>query len=194
MPKIVNFKLEINEKSVLNQMNKRENVDEENLDRIISLREKVKSYVRKGLSLLRPATVYETLEKSQVDKIGELMDELINGNLGLTIFVVTVGKNIDKEISEEHKSGDKDAAMILDIIGNMALDHGVKFVKRLISEEANSENCNIELWIDNLDDGIQQSLARFVPLDKVGVSIDKSGGFSPARSVLGLLKWTAIGD
>jgi len=90
--------------------------------------------------------------------------------------------------------GDVDAAKILDIIGNMALYQGVRFVKRLISEEAQNENCSVELWVDNLDNSIQQSLARFIQLDKVGVKIKKSGGFSPSRSVLGLLKWTAIGD
>lgn len=197
MPKIVNFKLEINEKSILNQLNEKKNIDEDNLDRVISLREKVKNYMKKGLSLLRPATVYETLEKSQVEKIpieGHLRDELINGNVGLTVFLVTVGDEIDREISGEDKGGDVDGAKILDIIGNMALHQGVRFVKRLISEEAQNENCSVELWSDNLDNGIQQSLARFVPLDKVGVRIEESGRFSPSRSVLGLLKWTAIGD
>ena len=181
----------------MNQLDEKNNIDKDNLDRVIFLREKVKNCVNKGLKLLRPATVYETLEKSQVEKMSvkeHLRDELINGNVGLTVFVVTVGEGIDREISEEDKVGDVDAAKILDIIGNMALYQGVRFVKRLISEEAQNENCSVELWVDNLDNSIQQSLARFIQLDKVGVKIKKSGGFSPSRSVLGLLKWTAIGD
>ena len=140
-------------------------------------------------SVICPALVYETFEKT---KLPECFSKYITEKwIALSLYTITLGKQAEQEINSALKNEEKILYQIMHAIALEGLSQSANFAWRLINEEAKSEKCEISkrIVVDLFDD--RRELTGILDTDKVGVSVSESG-FSPSYSSCGIIYWKPI--
>jgi hypothetical protein len=162
--------------------------------------------------LLEPTAAYEyyavrSMSGSQISMEG---DRAIHGQLLPAIFpeakelapvVITIGPELEKQVTDYSRSGETLRGMILDGIGSAAVDSLVLEVLRLIDSESSSRGYQISSPVNPGMAGFplteQWNLLGLVNADEIGVRLTSSGVLVPRKSismVIGIgpqmTKWT----
>jgi hypothetical protein len=162
--------------------------------------------------LLEPTAAYEyyavrRMSGSQISMEG---DRAIHGQLLPAIFpeakelapvVITIGPELEKQVTDYSRSGETLRGMILDGIGSAAVDSLVLEVLRLIDSESSSRGYQISSPVNPGMAGFplteQWNLLGLVNTDEIGVRLTSSGVLVPRKSismVIGIgpqmTKWT----
>jgi hypothetical protein len=162
--------------------------------------------------LLEPTAAYEyyavrSMSGSQISMEG---DRAIHGQLLPAIFpeakelapvVITIGPELEKQVTHYSRSGETLRGMILDGIGSAAVDSLVLEVLRLIDSESSSRGYQISSPVNPGMAGFplteQWNLLGLVNADEIGVRLTSSGVLVPRKSismVIGIgpqmTKWT----
>ena len=162
--------------------------------------------------LLEPTAAYEyyavrSMSGSQISMEG---DRAIHGQLLPAIFpeakelapvVITIGPELEKQVTDYSRSGETLRGMILDGIGSAAVDSLVLEVLRLIDSESSSRGYQMSSPVNPGMAGFplteQWNLLGLVNADEIGVRLTSSGVLVPRKSismVIGIgpqmTKWT----
>ena len=166
----------------------------------------------KKARLLEPAAAYEyyTVRSMNASQISLEGDKAIHGPLVPAIFpeaqelaavVITIGPKLEEQATDYSKSGETLRGMILDGIGNAAVDNLVSEVLRLIAAEVSSQGYEISSPVNPGMPGFplteQWNLLGLVNADGIGVRLTASGVLVPRKStsmVIGIgqqmTRWT----
>lgn len=134
--------------------------------------------------LLEPAIAWETFETVE---ISQLLPSRLSSARKLAVSVCTIGAKLERAVSSYFSKSEPLRGLLLDGIGNAALDIVVRGACRLIRDEASLQGYGITNPISpgipgfSLSD--QQALLKLLPVEKVGVSITASGMMAPLKSI-----------
>ena len=162
--------------------------------------------------LLEPTAAYEyyavrSMSGSQISMEG---DRAIHGQLLPAIFpeakelapvVITIGPELEKQVTDYSRSGETLRGMILDGIGSAAVDSLVLEVLRLIDSESSSRGYQMSSPVNPGMAGFplteQWNLLGLVNANEIGVRLTASGVLVPRKSssmVIGIgpkmTRWT----
>jgi len=148
--------------------------------------------------LLEPAVAYEYYQVTGMSPIRVSLegDKAIHGSLlsaifpeakELAVLVCTIGPKLEKQATDYSKSGEALRGMILDGIGNTAVDMLIPEACRLIASEALSRGHQSSSPVSPGWPGLplteQWNLFELVNTQEIGVSLTSSGIMVPRKSV-----------
>jgi hypothetical protein len=136
---------------------------------------------------LSPAVVYDTFSKKSLSFIYE--KDAQTKWIAQSIFFVTIGDTIEEEYKKNETAFGQYTSKIVSAIAVDALEQSKNFVQRIISNEAQDENCEITRPV-NIKNEYYEEVSKIIPSDKIGINI-KAGIIFPKYSSAGLFYWTA---
>ncbi len=156
------------------------------------------------LHLLEPAVAYEFYTITEVSNEGLCLEgnAALHGTLlssmfaeakELAVLVSTIGPNLEKESTESFDRGEPLRAMILDSIGNAAVDSLNQEVCRFMMGEASTRGYQASSPVSpgrpSFPISEQWNLFKLVPAEEISVRLTNSGMMIPCKStskVIGL--------
>ncbi len=148
--------------------------------------------------VLKPAIIYESCEITGIfqDRICLKDDLALHGWLlparfslarKITVIVCTIGPKLEQAAAEYFRKGEPLRGLLLDGVGNAAIDSVVREACRLVRDEASSYDYQISSPISPGAPGFpvseQYSLFKLLPAGQVNVRLTKSGVMLPRKSI-----------
>ena len=140
--------------------------------------------------MITPAAIYDTHPKDKMP--GDLAVSAPGKWIAASIYLVTIGDEVEEEIRESRLRGERMLSSILHAIAVEALDQSARFVQRLVGEEAGNEGCELTKYQQVGADGSWEQFFRVLPGDKIGVSRSDNGAFDPLYSSGGISYWIPL--
>jgi hypothetical protein len=147
--------------------------------------------------LLEPAAAYETypiIEKSQkqlslagnIVVHGPLLPSLLREAKELAAVICTIGPKLEKQVANYFNRGEPLRGVLLDSIGNAAVDTLTEQICKFMAVEASSRGCQASSPISPGMTGLpiteQWTLFGVVPAREIGISLTSSGIMVPRKS------------
>ncbi len=185
MRKIKNFRINIRTREISRIVRKLLNMEELPIE--------VEETLRKACfvceKIIRPAVVYETFSKENL--IFSFETDAPEKWVAVSPYILTIG-NVLQEEYEKNKSlfGDY-AVQIISAIAADSLDQAKNFVQKLLKEEAVKENCELSRNIE-LPEQYNGEVIKYLPIEKINLSLSEDGRFIPANSAAGVYYWIPV--
>jgi len=160
----------------------------------------IRKFIENNVKIIEPKSVYEYLKIVKIDgdivklENGEILKGIILGDLLIegqifAPFVVTIGTNIDEQISKVSRENAV-LGWILSEVGNYALDIARNNLKNIVKRQLGDivSRFSPGVGTQNLF-GIEQQAAIFKilePFKNIGVKLTKSYMMIPSKSVSGI--------
>lgn len=141
------------------------------------------------LPFISPAAIYETEPKEKV--IADLSAAAPDRWVAASYYTVTIGNEIEEELRQAQARNEKMRAQILHAVALEALEQTDNFIQRLMTDEAKDESCELSRP-QQVQTAVWQSFAGVLPADKIGVSRDENGHFTPLYADAGIVFWTPV--
>jgi hypothetical protein len=181
MRKIKNFKVNLRVKDISRVVRKLVNI----VDMSVELEQAIQRCCRFYLKSLYPAVVYDTFSRESLSSVYE--KDVPQKWVAQSIFFVTIGNAIEEEYKKNEIAFGEHTSKILSAIAVDALEQSKNFVQRIISNEAQDENCEITRPV-NIENEYYEEVSKIIPGNKIGVNIE-SGVIYPKYSSAGLFYW-----
>ncbi|MDR3195195.1 MAG: hypothetical protein LBT58_00120 [Endomicrobium sp.] len=181
MRKIKNFKISVRVKDISRVVGKLTNT----VDTPVELEESVQRCCRFYVNFLSPSVVYDTFSKESLPFVYE--KDVPAKWAAESFFFVTIGGAIEEEYKKDENAFGEHTGKIVSAIAVDALDQSKNFARRIISSEAQDENCEITRAV-NIANEYYEEVSKVIPTDKIGVSA-KAGVICPKYSSAGLFYW-----
>jgi hypothetical protein len=181
MRKIKNFRINLRVKEILRIIKRFVNA----VELSVELEEEVRQCCCFYSRFLVPSVVYETFSKEPFSFVCE--KEVPSKWIAKSVFFVTIGGNICEKYEKDEGIFGEHTEKIISAIAVDALEQSKKFIQRLISNEAQGENCEISKSID-IPPHLYETAAGCIPTDKIAISA-KDGKLNPRYSECGLFYW-----
>jgi hypothetical protein len=181
MRKIKNFKVNLRVKDISRVVRKLVN----SVDMSAELEQTIQRCCRFYIKSLSPAVVYDTFSKESLSFIYE-KDTSIKW-IAKSIFFITIGNTIEEEYKKNETAFGQHTSKIVSAIAVDALEQSKNFVQRIISNEAQDENCEITRVV-NIENEYYEEVSKVIPSDKIDVSVESSIIY-PKYSSAGLFYW-----
>lgn len=170
--KIKNFQVKIKEREVLSQL--KEILNEEQKGDVIKKIEEIKN-------LIKPAVIIETYTNENLEKFKDISDDTTTA---VTVFVGTIGKEIEEEILLAKDEVEK---RILSAIATEYCNEIGSFVNRIINEEAKKDGYFI-LEKESIPKEKFQFLLSDLKAESIGVILN-GDVLEPIFSCAGFFRW-----
>ncbi|MDR0820063.1 MAG: hypothetical protein LBN19_00795 [Endomicrobium sp.] len=181
MRKIKNFRINLRIKEILRILKKLVNTVELSVELEESVRRSCHFYSR----FLIPSAVYETFSKETLPFVFE--KDLPSKWIAESVFFVTIGCDLYEEYKKDKGTFVAHTGKIISAVAVDALEQSKNFIQRLISNEAQEENCKISRSVD-IPSHLYKTAAGCIPTDKIGISAE-DGKLNPQYSECGLFYW-----
>lgn len=181
MKKIKNFKVNLRVREILRVMKKLTN----NQELPVELEEAVQRGCHFYSKFLVPSVVYDTFGKGTLNFVYE--KDAPQKWVAQSIFFVTIGQGLTEEYKKNEEVYGEHTGKIVSAIAVDALEQAKNFLQRLVSNEAEGENCDISRSVDIPAD-LYAEAANVVPTDKIDITI-QDGELNPQYSACGLFYW-----
>ncbi|OEG71745.1 hypothetical protein ATZ36_12980 [Candidatus Endomicrobiellum trichonymphae] len=181
MRKIKNFRINLRIKEILSIIKKLVNV----VELSVELEEEARQCYCFYSKFLVPSVVYETFSKEMLPFVYE--KDVPSKWLAESVFFVTIGDNLCEKYEKDEETFGEHTGKIISAVAVDALEQSKNFIQRLISNEAQGENCEISRSID-IPPRLYETAAGCVPADKIAISA-KDGKLNPRYSECGLFYW-----
>jgi hypothetical protein len=181
MRKIKNFKINLRVKEILRVVKKLRNV----ADLSVELEETIRRCCRLYFKFLSPSVIYDVFSKDALPSTYE--QDAPSKWIAESVFFVTIGNGLYEEYKKNEEAFGEHTSKIVSAIAVDALEQSKFFAQRLISNEAQDENCEISRIVDVPRD-LYREFAKVIPIDKIGINIE-SEDVSPKYSTCGLFYW-----
>jgi hypothetical protein len=181
MRKIKNFKVNLRVKEISRVVKKLINT----VELSVEFEETIQRCCRFYVKFLTPSVVYETFSKEALPFAYE--KDVPSKWVAESVFFVTIGDDLYDEYKKNKSVFGEHTGKIVSAIAVDALNQSKNFVQRLISNEAQDEDCVISRIVDIPND-LYAEFSKVVPIDKIGISIE-SGDIIPKYSTCGLFYW-----
>jgi hypothetical protein len=182
MRKIKNFKINLRLKDISRMVRKFINT----VDVSVELEETIQRCSRFYVKFLSPSVVYDTFSKELLPFVYEknVPPKLV----AESIFFVTIGSFFDEEYKKNENAFGKHTNKIVSAIAVDALEQSKNFVQRIISNEAQGENCEVTRVVD-IESEYYEEICKVIPADKIGISAEVNIIY-PKYSSAGLFYWS----
>jgi hypothetical protein len=177
MRKIKNFKVNLRVKDISRVVRKLVNI----ADMSVELEETIRFYIK----FLSPAVIYDTFSKESLTFVYE--KDVPQKWVARSIFFVTIGSAIEEEYKRNENAFGDHTNKIVSAIAVDALEQSKNFAQRIISGEAQDENCQITRPV-NIENEYYEEISKIIPINKIGVIVE-SGVICPKYSSAGLFYW-----
>jgi hypothetical protein len=181
MRKIKNFKVTLRVKDILRVVRKLINA----VDVSVELEETIQRCSRFYVKFLSPSVVYDTFSKESLPFVYE--KDIPPKWVAESIFFVTIGSDLEDEYKKNENAFGEHTSKIVSAIAVDALEQSKNFVQRIISNEAQDENCEVRRAAD-IGNEYYEEISNVIPADKIGVSVEE-GVVYPKYSSAGLFYW-----
>jgi hypothetical protein len=181
MRKIKNFKVNLRLKDILRVVRKLINA----VDVPVELEETIQRCSRFYVKFLSPSVVYDTFSKESLPFVYE--KDIPPKWVAESIFFVTIGSALEEEYKKNKNAFGEHTNKIVSAIAVDALEQSKNFMQRIISNEAQDENCKITRAV-NIESEYYEKICKVIPADKIGISAEV-GIIYPKYSSAGLSYW-----
>jgi activator of 2-hydroxyglutaryl-CoA dehydratase len=181
MRKIKNFKVNLRMKDISRVIRKLINA----VDVSAELEETIQLSSRFYVKFLSPSVVYDTFSKESLPFVYE--KDIPPKWIAESIFFVTIGSALEEEYKKKENAFGEHTSKIVSAIAVDALEQSKNFVQRIISNEAQDENCEVTIAVD-IGSEYYEEVSKVIPVDKIGVSTEV-GTIYPKYSSAGLFYW-----
>jgi hypothetical protein len=181
MRKIKNFKVNLRVKDISRVVRKLINAVEVSIE----LEETIQRCSRFYVKFLSPSVVYDTFSKESLPFVYE--KDIPPKWVAESIFFVTIGNVLEEEYKKNENAFGEHTSKIVSAIAVDALEQSKNFVQRIISNEAQDENCEVTRAVD-IGSKYYEEICKVIPIDKIGVSAEV-GTIYPKYSSAGLFYW-----
>lgn len=154
------------------------------------LEEAVQSETINIQKIVSPAAICETFFKDKFPQ--ELLVSPPDNWVAASVYLVTVGTDIEKLKNEAHARGENILSQIIHSAGLEALEQSAAFVQRLIVDEAKDENCELSDRKRLNTPEFYTNLFASLPGDKIGVKITENNLLDPLYSSGGIIYWMPL--
>jgi hypothetical protein len=107
-------------------------------------------------------------------------------------YIVTIGETAEHEVRDAQARGEEMLAQILNAVALEALEQTDNFVRRLLGEEAKSENCELSGEFRVTIRETWTPFSAILPGEKIGVQFTDRDRFEPMYSAAGLVYWLPV--
>lgn len=213
MTKIKKFKIEILPKRIFKILKSKnlltaQDFEEEELVNVFGItdiklikkekREEISKAINFAQDLIVPCVLYRTLNKEKGEKLFSGIDDLVSRTkkwLAVSLWAVTIGKQLEEGIKKKEESGDLFLSQILDIIGEEALREASNFVNRLVVSEAKKQDCELVFSFDHYckewNGGISKKVSQILNTEKIGITFNENHQLLPQKSILSIVGWVS---
>jgi hypothetical protein len=136
--------------------------------------------------LLEPAIAYEIYSTTKMSWRQLSLGEALHGAKELAAVVGTIGHKLEKQVTEYFKGNEPLRGVLLDGIGNSAVDMLTQEACKFIAGEASSRGYQTSSPISPGMPGLpiteQWQLFKLVPAREIGVSLTSAGIMIPRKS------------
>ena len=181
MKKIRNFKVNLRTREITRVIKKLINAAEMPVETEESVQRACHFYSK----FITPSVVYDTFSKENMPFVYE--KDVPLKWVAQSVFFVTIGTALEEAFKKNDKAFGEHSNSIVSAIAVDALEQAKNFTQRLVSGEAEDENCDISRGTD-LPSDLYEEAAKIVPVDKIDVSIH-DGKLVPQYSNCGLFYW-----
>jgi hypothetical protein len=161
-------------------------------------REKIEEVINFAQGLIVPCVLYKTLNKEKTRELFSGMDNLvkrIKDWLAVSLWVVTIGEQLEDEIRKKEASGDLFLSQVLEVIGNESLREASCFVNRLVASEARKQECELIFGLDNYskewNGEISKKVLTIIEVEKIGITFNENYQLLPKKSMLAIVGWVS---
>ena len=185
MRKIKNFKISIRTREISRIMRKFLNID----SLPIELEESVQKSCFVCEKIIKPAVIYDTYSKEAI--LFPFETQTPEKWIAVSPYVLTIGNVLQEEYSKNKSVFGEYGVQIISAIAADALEQSKNFVQKLLSSEATDENCELSRSVD-FPQQHNNELSKYLPIEKINLSLSEDGNFVPANSIAGLYYWIPL--
>lgn len=185
MRKIKNFKINIRTREISRIIRKLLNVE----DLPIEVEEAVQKSCFICEKIIKPAVVYDTFSKESM--IFHVDIEAPEKWVAISPYILTIGNVLEEEYNKNKNLFGEHGVQIISAISADALEQSRNFVQKLLSSEASDENCDLSRSIE-LPKQYNNEIIKYLPVDKINLSLTDECNFVPANSMAGIYYWIPL--
>ena len=185
MRKIKNFKISIRTREISRIVRKLLNME----DLPIEVEETVQKSCFICEKIIRPAVVYDTFSKENL--LFSFEKDAPEKWIAISPYILTIGTVLQDEYNKNKSLFGEYAVQIMSAIAADALDQAKNFVQKLLREEAAEENCELSRSVD-LPEQYNEEVIKYLPIEKINLSLSEEGKFIPANSTAGVYYWIPL--
>ena len=185
MRKIKNFKINIRTREISRIIRKLLNVE----DLPIEVEESVQKACFICEKVIKPAVVYDTFSKETM--IFPIEIEAPEKWIAVSAYVLTIGTVLEQEYNKNKELFGEYGVQIISAISADALEQSRLFIQKLLSSEASDENCELSRNIE-LPKQYNKEIIKFLPIDKINLSLTEEECFVPVNSIAGIYYWIPL--
>lgn len=152
------------------------------------LEELIEKESAKSVEYLSPASMFDTFQIDDAMKDFKLSFGPEPDILAVSIIVVTIGDEIEKQIESATKQGEQLHAQILNAIGIEACNCSLNFISKIVSDEAEKEECEIS-QAEKLQGDITRDIIKKFNTKRIGVYVNDKGEILPEFTAVAQVKW-----
>jgi cobalamin-dependent methionine synthase I len=184
MKKIKKFKIHLRSRDILRILKQTTAITETTPQ----LEETALRESRRVEHLIAPAAVYETQAKEKT--VADLVHTPPERWVAVSAYLVTIGAGMEEALRAAQQAPDTALEPVLHAIALEALEQSHAFARRLISAEAQEENCELSHDYIPGDQPAWEKFFGILPAEKIGVHLTGQGAFQPRYSAAGVAYWT----
>lgn len=185
MRKIKNFKINIRTREISRIIRKLLNVEE----LPIEVEEAVQKSCFVCEKVIKPAVVYDTFSKEAM--VFPIEIDSPEKWIAVSPYILTIGNVLQEQYNKNKELFGEYGVQIISAISADALDQSRNFVQKLLASEATDENCELSRSIE-LPKQYNSEIIKFLPADKINLSLSDDGSFVPTNSMAGLYYWIPL--
>jgi hypothetical protein len=185
MRKIKNFKINIRTREISRIIRKLLNVE----DLPIEIEEAVQKSCFVCEKIIKPAVIYDTFSKETM--IFPIEIEVPEKWVAISPYILTIGNVLEEEYNKNKELFGEYGVQIISAISSDALDQSKNFIQKLLASEASDENCELSRSIE-LPKQYNQEIIKYLPVDKINLSLTEEGNFIPVNSMAGIYYWIPL--
>lgn len=185
MRKIKNFKISIRTREISRIIRKLLNMEE----LTIEIEEAVQKSCFVCEKIIKPAVVYDTFSKEAMTFSLEI--DPPEKWIAVSPYILTIGNVLQEEYNKNKALFGEYGVQIVSAISADALEQSRNFVQKLLSSEASDENCELSRSVD-LPTQYNSEIIKYLPVEKINLSLSDDGNFVPESSISGLYYWIPL--
>ncbi len=154
--------------------------------------QKINEEIARVNPLIVPSAIYNSFSKGETP---EFLKESWKGaskkSLSLSLLLVNIGVGLENEIQKRQSENDPFSVALLEAIGQESLDESLKFVLKLLNEEAKSESCEVTGPLP-VEPSLLNTLLPFLESHKADIVVNENGQIVPLYTSASYCFWDPL--
>ncbi|MFN0117909.1 MAG: hypothetical protein ACKVQC_06425 [Elusimicrobiota bacterium] len=146
------------------------------------------------LKQIVPTAFYQTWSNDDMPIIlRPLSDQYgLDKAVAVTLMAATVGASAEEYLSELLMNGETTRSQVVSAIAEESVDLSLQFLIRLLTDEANGDDCDVTEAVLLSDPVVLKELLPLLEAENEGISIDSAQHLSPRFTRVALIAWVPL--